>query len=93
MYYDVMEVKSLPNYILDVVFRNGERKLFDFKPFLQDEIFRHFSDIKEFEKVQAKYGMPYWDEDTDFSPKRIYDEGKLIENCKQITHYSKKPKF
>lgn len=73
---DAINVKPLYDYMLEVKFETGEKKLFDFKPYLHKEIFKKFqNDVEAFEKVTIEGGIIYWDDDTDLAPERVYTDG------------------
>lgn len=69
----VKTVKAKPNYILDIVFRNGERGLFDCKPYRDYECFAGIWDEPVFSKVVADHGTVMWPDGTDLCPDEVYD--------------------
>ena len=52
----VKDVKSSVDYTLTILFDNGERKVFDVKPYLDKGIFRELKDPKVFNAVR-----PFWE--------------------------------
>lgn len=56
----VKDVKPNPNYTLDLIFNNGERKVFDVKPYLDKGIFKELKDLKVFNAVRPFLGSIEW---------------------------------
>lgn len=73
MYCDVKGVKPRENYVLELTFAGGERKLFDMKPYLDRGIFRELRDTDLFETVRVCLGSVAWANDADFDPEALYD--------------------
>ena len=83
MFYKVQDVKPLSEYKLLVVFRNGERKIYDVKPLFELwEPFRSLaSDDGLFEKVRVDmggYGI-VWNDDIDLHCNELYAGGTSVQ--------------
>jgi hypothetical protein len=72
-------VKALPDYTLVLTFETGEKKTFNFRHKLNQEIFEPLKDIKLF--LQAKndiYGV-VWNDDVDIASEHLYYNGTPID--------------
>ena len=72
----VKEVKALPDYRLDILFRNGERGergVFDCKPYRGYECLAGIWGDGVFDKVVADHGTVMWPNGADLCPDEIYD--------------------
>ncbi len=76
----VQEVIPKKDYNLLVVFKNGERKLYDCKPLLDFGVFQELNDLNYFFKAKAEHGTVVWPHEQDICPDTLYLEGKEIEN-------------
>ena len=75
----VKEVKALPDYRLDIVFRNGERGIFDCKPYRSYECLS--GTWGEFDKVVADHGTVMWPNGVDLCPDEVYDISEKVEKA------------
>lgn len=83
MFHIVEAVKALPNFNLLVLFRTGEKKIYDVRPLFEKyEPFQSFLlTYRLFEQVKVAgggYGI-YWNEDIDLACDELYLNGKTIE--------------
>ena len=74
----VKDVKPNPDYTLTLVFDNGERKVFDVKPYLDKGIFKELKDIKIFNAVHPFLGSIEWPNGQDFCPDTLYLEARRV---------------
>ena len=74
----INEVFPLENYLLQLVFANGEEGIFDVKPWLDKGIFKALRDIRLFEKAHVIFGTVSWNDEIDFSPDTLYLESKKL---------------
>lgn len=65
-------VRSLPGNHLEVVFTNGEKKIFDVTPFLERGIFSQLKDEKLFSEVRVVAGSVEWSCGCDLSYDTLY---------------------
>ena len=72
----VKSIKPLPDFVLEVVFNNEERKKFDVKPYLNLGLFKELQDISLFQTATAKSGTVVWQNGLDICPDTLYLEGK-----------------
>jgi hypothetical protein len=74
----VKDVKSSVDYTLTILFDNGERKVFDVKPYLDKGIFRELKDPKVFNAVRPFLGSIEWPHGQDFCPDTLYLEAVAL---------------
>ena len=70
----VKKVHPLKNYLLELVFDNGEVRLFDVAPYLDRGIFRELQDESFFRSATPFMGTVKWPHDQDFCPDTLYEE-------------------
>jgi len=68
----VQLVKPLQEYQLEVTFKNGERRLFDAKPYLTRGIFGRLKDVSLFNQAYVAYDTVCWPGELDIAPDTIY---------------------
>ena len=71
-----IDVKPLKNYMLEIVFDNGEKKKFDVKPYFKFKAFKKLEDEKEFEKVKIAGLSIEWENGADICPDELYNNSK-----------------
>jgi hypothetical protein len=74
----VTSVRALEDYQLEVSFENGERRIFDVKPFLSRGIFVRLQDRSLFQSARAVDGSVEWPGGLDLSYETLYLEGNPI---------------
>ena len=72
----VKDVKALSGYRLDIVFRNGERGVFDCNPYRGYECLAGIWDSCVFDKVVADHGTVMWPNGADLCPDVVYEFSK-----------------
>lgn len=72
MYPSVKEVVPGDDYILSVVFDNGESGTLDMKPFLDFGIFQRIKDRDAFKRVRVSFDTIEWDCGVDLDPEYVY---------------------
>lgn len=68
-----IDVKPLKNYMLEVVFDNGEIKIFDVKPYLKFKLFDELEDENKFKKVKISGLSIEWENGADICPDELYN--------------------
>ena len=71
-----IDVKPLKNYMLEVLFNNGEKKIFDIKPYLKFEPFKELENENEFRKVKIGGLSIEWENGADICPDELYYNSK-----------------
>ena len=79
MHYAVINVTPQENYFLRLEFQNGEKKLFDMKPYLSMGIFQELKDINLFNSVRVSFDSIEWANQADIDPEVLYIDGLLIQ--------------
>jgi hypothetical protein len=86
----VADVKYIKDYIIDVTFRNGEVKRYDFKKWLFSDInpmLYKFRKSNLFKKVRVENGIIVWgDDEMDFTPDHML-EMEVKKNGKTHTDF------
>jgi hypothetical protein len=78
-FVDLLEVEPRNNYTLLLTFETGEKKIFDFKPKLQQELYRPLKDINLFMKAHnAGFGV-IWNDTIDIAAEPLYYNGTPVE--------------
>jgi hypothetical protein len=72
MYPAVKEVKPCPDYILSIVFENGERGNLDIKPILNFGLFKEIKDPQKFNQVRVSFDTVEWSCGVDLDPEYVY---------------------
>ena len=68
----VQLVKPLHDYQLEVTFKNGERRMFGVKPYLDRGAFCRLKDVSLFNQAYVVYDTVCWPGDLDIAPETIY---------------------
>ena len=74
-----IDVKPLKNYILQIIFDNGEKKQFDVKPYLKFKPFKELEKENEFKKVRIAGLSIEWENGADICPDELYNNSKKID--------------
>lgn len=68
-------IRPLDDYKLLILFTNGERRLFDFKPLLDLPAYQPLKDIDFFKRVYIECGTAAWSKEIDIAPETLFAEG------------------
>ena len=71
-------VHPLNDYRLEVIFENGERRMFDVKPYLQRGAFVRLQNRTIFQLARVVAGSVEWPGELDLSYDTLYLESQLI---------------
>jgi hypothetical protein len=71
----VIKVQPEQNYMLNLLFANGEQRHFDMKPYLNYEVFQALKDQKMFNTATTFLGSVTWSNNSDLSYDTLYMEG------------------
>lgn len=71
-----IDVKPLNNYMLELIFDNGEKKQFDVKPYFKFKPFEELKDTKKFNKVKIAGLSIEWENGADICPDELYNNSK-----------------
>lgn len=67
-----VDVKPLKNYLLSILFDNGERKIFDVKPLITGSWFGELKDLSTFNTVTISGNTVEWINGQDICPDDLY---------------------
>ena len=70
----VIKVKPTKEYTLILTFTNGEKRIFDVKPYLKIGIFNELKELNRFFTVKPMLGSIQWQGGQDFCPDTLYME-------------------
>jgi hypothetical protein len=77
MYHDVVAVKCLDDFELDLTFEDGKSGILDCKPIIaKGGVFSRLRDPEVFKraKVNGELGVVTWDDEVDIAPETAYSE-------------------
>ena len=75
MYPAVTNAQPKENYHLLLTFENGEKRIFDMKPYLEIGIFQFLKNQKVFNSVRVVFDSIEWVNEADFDPEILYQKG------------------
>ena len=76
-----VRVKPLKNYLILVLFGNGEERVYNCYPLLEKELFASLRDVEYFNTVHIdEMGVVCWDDTTDIEPYELYDNSEAVGN-------------
>ena len=78
MYISVKSVRPLSEYQLLLTFENGEKKVFDMKPYLDKGIYKELKDESKFKTVRISFDSIEWCNNADIDPEFLYEKSKKI---------------
>jgi len=76
MYPSVKKVNPGEDFILSIVFDNGESGTLDMKPFLDLGVFRCLRDNDIFQQVKVSFDTIEWPSSIDLDPEFVYEKCK-----------------
>jgi hypothetical protein len=76
MYPSVKEVTARSDYVLSIVFDNGERGILDMKEYLDFGVFQRIKNQDAFKRVRVAFDTIEWDCGIDLDPEFIYAKCK-----------------
>ncbi len=79
MYLAVTEVEPLEDYQLLLTFENGEKRIFDMKPYLDKGVFQELKDKKMFRTVRVCFDSIEWSNQADIDPEVLYENSKVYQ--------------
>jgi hypothetical protein len=69
---DVISVKTRDNHTLELVFENGEKRVFDMTPFFDRKPFVKLLNSPLFFKASVQYGTVIWPGNIDIAPETLW---------------------
>ncbi len=74
MYIAIIDVEPLQDYQLILTFENGEKRIFDMKPYMNRGIFKELKDEKIFRSVRVSFDSIEWSNQADIDPEVLYED-------------------
>lgn len=71
---DVVSVQVGADYALFLEFENGEKRVFDMRPYLNKKPFIRIKDAPLFAQARVDYGTVTWPGNIDIAPETLYDD-------------------
>ena len=81
----VQSVKALRDYRLELLFENGERRIFDLKPYLGRGVFACLQNRATFQAARVVAGSVEWPGEVDLSYDTLYLESQPVEARREAT--------
>lgn len=78
MQVDVISIRTLPEFKLDLEFKNGERRRFDMLPLLSIKPWNRIATQTLFERASVNYGTVVWPGGIDIAPETLYDDSEPL---------------
>lgn len=78
----VKSVKPQEDYFLLLIFENGEKRIFDVKPYLDKPVFKPLQNIALFKTARVVSGSVEWQGEVDLSYDTLYLENKAVKDNK-----------
>ena len=69
---DIISVKARADYTLELIFENGEKRIFDMKPFFDKKPFVKLRDSPLFFKAFIGFGTVLWPGNIDIAPETLW---------------------
>ena len=76
MYPSIGKVTPGKDYVLSILFDNGESGTLDMKQFLDFGVFKRLKDHNAFKKVRVSFDTIEWESGIDLDPEFVYEECK-----------------
>ncbi len=76
MYPSVKNVTPGEDYLLSIVFDNGERGTLDMKPYLDFGVFQRLKELNAFNRVRVSFDTIEWDSGIDLDPEFVYNKSE-----------------
>ena len=74
MYWDAKPVKPLSDYRIYMELENGQKGVFDLKPYLDSGVFRELRNAYYFNQVDIFLGAVTWPNEQDIAPETLLTE-------------------
>ena len=75
---DVVEVKALPNLVIEARFADGEVRRLDMHPYLDYPAFAELKKGSSVERAHVANGVVVWSDEIDLSPDTLYLKGTCV---------------
>ena len=75
---DVVEVKALPNFVIEATFADGEVRRLSMHPYLDYPAFAVLKEGSLFMRAHVANGVVAWNDEIDLSPDTLYLKGACV---------------
>ena len=72
----VIDVEPLNDYKLLLTFENGEKRIFDVSPYLDEGIFQELKNEEKFRAVRVSFDSIEWCNQADLDPEFLFEKSK-----------------
>ena len=87
MHPAVKFVECKEDYVLSIVFDNGENGLLDMKPYLNFGVFKKIQDPCIFKTVHVSFDTIAWESGTDLAPEFVYKNCQIMQQTASIDNW------
>jgi len=77
----VRDVAARDDYKLEIIFTNGETRVFDCSHLLDFGVFTEFRDVNYFKQARAEGGTVVWPHEQDICPDTLYEDSVRGASC------------
>jgi hypothetical protein len=74
MVRDIVQVTPQSDFLLELVYENGEQRRFDMKPLLTIKPWDRIAQPQVFMHARVAYGTVVWPGDIDIAPETLHDD-------------------
>ena len=84
MHPAVVSVECRRDYVLSIVFDNGECGLLDMKPYLNLGVFRKIQDPSVFDTAHVSFDTIAWESGADLDPEFVYEKCRIVHQSTSV---------
>ncbi len=77
-YPSLKEAIAKENYKIELVYDNGEKRIYDFSTDLEHPFYQELRDVERFLKLSIVQGGIEWESGQDFCPNTLYEKSTEI---------------
>lgn len=74
MKFSVRQIKIIDDYRIIIAFKDNSVKIFDMKPYLENEVFRELKDYEKFKLAHISFDTIQWPNGVDIDPEVLYED-------------------
>lgn len=75
----VREAIPHDDYTIDLVFADGQHKVYDATPLLEESFYSSLRQLPRFLAARVECGTVVWDDDVDIAPEGLYEDSVAAE--------------